>query len=100
MNLRQLTIYLVKQPQFYGHLGNSFFIEGNKKRINIKGIDSYFIIEQQTLFNFKVKFCLGKYGSDSRTVYIVASDEKEFFTKIKLAGNYYSDFPNENYIVI
>lgn len=98
MNLKQLTLYLVKQPKIYGHLGNSFF---NQKRFNIEGSKMYFTVEQQTMFNFKLVYYLGHpYEQITKTAYIVTSSEAEFLEKYKLMLKYFYDFPQENYIVI
>lgn len=98
MNLKELTLYLVKQPKIYGHLGNSFF---NQKRFNIEGSKMYFTVEQQTMFNFKLVYYLGHpYEQITKTAYIVTSNEAEFLEKYKLMLKYFYDFPQENYIVI
>jgi|688.fasta_scaffold1008935_2 hypothetical protein len=98
MNLKNLALYLVKQPKIYGHLGNSFF---NQKRFNIEGSKMYFVVEQQTLFNFKIVFYLGHpYEQITKTGFIVTSNEQEFLEKYKLMLKYFHDFPKENNIVI
>lgn len=98
MNLKELTLYLVKQPKIKGHLGNSFF---NQKRFNIEGSRMYFVVEQQALFNFKLVFYLGHpYEQITKTAYLVTSSEQEFLEKYKLLLRYFHDFPTENFIVI
>lgn len=98
MDLKKLTTFLVSQPTIYGHLGNSFF---NQKRFNIKNSDLYFIVEQQTLFNYKIVFYIGyKYEQITKTAYLVTSNEQEFLDKYKMLLKYFYDFPKENYIVI
>ena len=98
MDIRNLTLYLLKQPKILGHLGNSFF---NQKRFNVEGCKSYFVVEQQTLFNFKIVFYLGhRYEQITKTAYLVTNSETEFLEKYRLLLQYFSDFPQENYIVI
>lgn len=98
MNIKDLTLYLVKQPKIYGHLGNSFF---HQKRFNIEGTKMYFVVEQQTLFNFKLTLHLGHpYEHLTKTAYLVTSNETEFLEKYKLTLRYFNDFPADNFIVI
>ena len=98
MNIKNLTLYLLKQPKIFGHLGNSFF---NQKRFNVEGCNSYFVVEQQTLFNFKIVFYLGHhYKQITKTAYVVTTSETEFFKKYREILEYFSEFPQENFIVI
>jgi hypothetical protein len=98
MNLKELTLYMVKQPKINGHLGNSFF---HLKRFNIEGSEMYFTIEQQTLFNFKLVYYLGTPAEQiTKTTYIVSSSTDDFLTKYKLMLSYFYKFPAENFIVI
>lgn len=94
MNIKTLTSYLTRTEHIYGHLGNSFF---HRKRFNIKDSSDYFIVEQQTLFNFKVElFILNvKY-----VAYIVASDPVTFHNKFNNILLYFMNFPNENFIAL
>jgi hypothetical protein len=98
MNIRNLTLYLLKQPKIFGHLGNSFF---NQKRFNVEGCNSYFVVEQQTMFNFKIVFYLGHhYEQITKTAYVVTYSETEFFKKYREILEYFTEFPQENFIVI
>jgi len=98
MDIKNLTLYLTKQPKISGHLGNTFF---NQKRFNIEGSKMYFVVEQQSLFNFKIVFYLGhSYEQITKTAYLVTSSEVEFLEKYRLLLKYFTDFPQENFIVI